>query len=119
MHVRPLHDRIIVRRLEEGEQQIGGIIIPDTAKEKPQQGTVIAAGRGKANDNGRRVPLDVKAGDQILFGKYAGQDITLDGEKYFIMKQDDVLAIIEGRTKKTLATTRGTAHMTKNKKKKK
>jgi len=119
MNVRPLHDRIIVRRLEEGEQQIGGIIIPDTAKEKPQQGTVIAAGRGKANDDGQRVPLDVKAGDQILFGKYAGQDITLDGEKYFIMKQDDVLAIIEGRTTKTLAITRGTAHMTKNKKKKK
>ncbi len=119
MNVRPLHDRIIVRRLEEGEQQIGGIIIPDTAKEKPQQGTVIAAGHGKANDDGQRVPLDVKAGDQILFGKYAGQDITLDGEKYFIMKEDDVLAIIEGRTKKTLATTRGTAHMTKKKKKKK
>jgi len=116
MNVRPLHDRIIVRRLEEGEQQIGGIIIPDTAKEKPQQGTVIAAGHGKANDDGQRVPLDVKAGDQILFGKYAGQDITLDGEKYFIMKEDDVLAIIEGRTKKTLAT-RGTAHMTNKKKK--
>jgi chaperonin GroES len=103
MNVRPLHDRIIVHRLEEGEQQIGGIIIPDTAKEKPQQGTVIAAGHGKANEDGQRVPLDVKAGDQILFGKYAGQDITLDGEKYFIMKEDDVLAIIEGRTKKTLA----------------
>ena len=116
MHVRPLHDRIIVRRLEEGEQQIGGIIIPDTAKEKPQQGTVIAAGHGKANDVGQRVPLDVKAGDQILFGKYAGQDITLDGEKYFIMKEDDVLAIIESRTK-TLATTRETAHITKRKKK--
>jgi chaperonin GroES len=82
MNVRPLHDRIIVRRLEEGEQQIGGIIISDTAKEKPQQGTVIAAGHGKANDDGQRVPLDVKAGDQILFGKYAGQDITLDGEKF-------------------------------------
>jgi len=117
MNVRPLHDRIIVHRLEEGEQQIGGIIIPDTAKEKPQQGTVIAAGRGKANDDGQRVPLDVKAGDQILFGKYAGQDIKLDGEEYFIMKEDDVLAIIEGRPKKTLAPTRGTATMTKKKKK--
>src|ERR1700730_766587 len=98
MNIRPLHDRIIVRRLEEGEQQVGGIIIPDTAKEKPQQGTVIAAGHGKANDDGQRVPLDVKAGDQIVFGN------TLDGEEYFIMKEDDVLAIIEGRTKKTLAT---------------
>jgi len=117
MNVRPLHDRIIVHRLEEGEQQIGGIIIPDTAKEKPQQGTVIAAGRGKANDDGQRVPLDVKAGDQILFGKYAGQDIKLDGEEYFIMKEDDVLAIIEGRPKKTLAPTRRTATMTKKKKK--
>ena len=119
MNVRPLHDRIIVHRLEEGEQQIGGIIIPDTAKEKPQQGTVIAAGRGKANDDGQRVPLDVKAGDQILFGKYAGQDIKLDGEEYFIMKEDDVLAIIEGRRKKTLAPTRGKAKITKKKKKKK
>jgi chaperonin GroES len=117
MNVRPLHDRIIVHRLEEGEQQIGGIIIPDTAKEKPQQGTVIAAGRGKANDDGQRVSLDVKAGDQILFGKYAGQDIKLDGEEYFIMKEDDVLAIIEGRPKKTLAPTGGTATMTKKKKK--
>ena len=114
MNVRPLHDRIIVHRLEEGEQQIGGIIIPDTAKEKPQQGTVIAAGRGKANDDGQRVPLDVKAGDQILFGKYAGQDIKLEGEEYFIMKEDDVLAIIEGQTKKKLAAIKG-----KTKKKKK
>jgi chaperonin GroES len=117
MQVRPLHDRIIVQRLEEGEQKIGGIIIPDTAKEKPQQGKVIAAGHGKANDDGQRVPLDVKAGDQILFGKYAGQDIKLDGEEYFIMKEDDVLAIIEGGTKKTLATTKETATMTKKKKK--
>jgi chaperonin GroES len=117
MQVRPLHDRIIVQRLEEGEQKIGGIIIPDTAKEKPQQGKVIAAGHGKANDKGQRVPLDVKAGDQILFGKYAGQDIKLDSEEYFIMKEDDVLAIIEGGTKKTLATTKETARMTKKKKK--
>ncbi len=117
MTVRPLHDRIIVHRLEEGEQQIGGIIIPDTAKEKPQQGTVIAAGHGKVKDDGKRISLDVKAGDQILFGKYAGQDITLDGEEYFIMKEDEVLAIIEGHTKKTRATTRGTAQMTKKKKK--
>jgi chaperonin GroES len=100
MNVRPLHDRIIVRRLEEGEQHVGGIIIPDTAKEKPQQGTVIAAGNGKMNDDGKRVPLDVRAGDRILFGKYAGQEITLDGEEYLIVKQDEVLAVIEGQTKK-------------------
>ncbi len=98
MNVRPLHDRIIVQRLEEGEQQIGGIIIPDTAKEKPQQGKVIAAGNGKVNDDGKRVPLDVKAGDLILFGKYAGQEIKLDGEEYLIMKEDEVLAVIEGHT---------------------
>src|SRR6266446_6323263 len=114
MNVRPLHDRIIVHRLTEGEQQIGGIIIPDSAKEKPQQGTVMAAGNGKTKDGGKRVPLDVKAGDQILFGKYSGQEIKLDGRDYFIMKEDDVLAIIEGRTK-TLATTRGTAKIAKKK----
>jgi chaperonin GroES len=96
MNVRPLHDRIIVHRLDEGEQQIGGIIIPDSAKEKPQQGTVIAAGKGKAGDKGKLVPLDVKAGDRILFGKYSGQEIKLDGNDYFIMKEDDVLAVIEG-----------------------
>ena len=99
MNVRPLHDRIIVQRLEEGEQHIGGIIIPDTAKEKPQQGKVIAAGNGKANDDGKRVPLDVKAGDRILFGKYSGQEIRLDGEEYLIMKEDEVLAVIEGKTR--------------------
>ena len=98
MNVRPLHDRIIVRRLEEGEQQIGGIIIPDTAKEKPQQGTVIAAGNGKVKDDGKRIPLDVKAGDRILFGKYSGQEIKLDGEEYLIVKEDEVLAVIEDRT---------------------
>jgi len=107
MTVRPLHDRIIVQRIEEGEQKIGGIIIPDSAKEKPQQGTVIAVGNGKANDNGKRIPLDVKAGDRILFGKYSGQEIKLDGKEYFIMKEDDVLAVIEDnakrKTKKTTA----------------
>ena len=96
MHVRPLHDRILVQRLEEGEQQIGGIIIPDSAKEKPQRGTVIAAGNGKVRDDGDRVKLDVKAGDTILFGKYAGQEIKLDGVEYLIMKEDDVLAAIDG-----------------------
>jgi chaperonin GroES len=100
MNVRPLHDRIIVHRLEEGEQQIGGIIIPDTAKEKPQQGTVIAVGSGKTNDNGKRIPLDVSAGDRILFGKYSGQEIKLDGEEYLIVKEDEVLAVIKGQTKR-------------------
>ena len=105
MTVRPLHDRIIVQRIDEGEQNVGGIIIPDSAKEKPQQGTVIAVGNGKTNDNGKRIPLDVKAGDRILFGKYAGQEIKLDGEEYFIMKEDDVLAVIEDKAKKKTKTT--------------
>ena len=96
MNVRPLHDRIIVRRLEEGEQKIGGIIIPDTAKEKPQQGEVIAAGNGKSKDDGKRIALDVKPGDTILFGKYSGQEIKLDGEDFLIMREDEVLAVIEG-----------------------
>jgi chaperonin GroES len=96
MNVRPLHDRIIVQRIEEGEQKIGGIIIPDSAKEKPQQGRVIAAGNGKAKDDGKRVPLDVKAGDTILFGKYSGQEIKIDGEEYLIMREDEVLGVIEG-----------------------
>ncbi len=96
MNVRPLHDRIIVQRLEEGEQHIGGIIIPDTAKEKPQQGTVIAAGNGRVLENGKRVPLDVKAGDLILFGKYSGQEIKLEGKEYLIIKEDEVLAVSTG-----------------------
>ena len=96
MTVTPLHDRLIIQRLDEGEQKIGGIIIPDTAKEKPQQGKVIAAGNGKSNDDGTRTPLDVKAGDRILFGKYAGQEIKLDGEDYLIMKEDEVLGVISG-----------------------
>ena len=96
MQVRPLHDRILVQRLEEGEQQVGGIIIPDSAKEKPQRGTVVAAGAGKVNDEGKRVAMDVKTGDTVLFGKYAGQDIKFDGVDYLIMKEDDVLAIDAG-----------------------
>ena len=96
MNIRPLHDRIIVRRLEEGEQQVGGIIIPDSAKEKPQRGTVLSAGAGRTGDNGKRTVLDVKAGDQILFGKYSGQEIKLEGVEYLIMKEDDVLAVING-----------------------
>jgi chaperonin GroES len=95
MNVRPLHDRIIVQRIEEGEQKIGGIIIPDTAKEKPQQGKVIAAGAGKVKDDGKRDALDVKAGDLILFGKYSGQEIKLDGEEFLIMREDEVLAVID------------------------
>ena len=95
MHVRPLHDRILVQRLEEGEQQVGGIIVPDSAKEKPQRGTVVAAGLGKVKDDGERVALDVKAGDAILFGKYAGQEVKVDGVDYLIMKEDEVLAAID------------------------
>jgi chaperonin GroES len=94
MQVRPLHDRILVQRLEEGEQHIGGIIVPDSAKEKPQRGTVIAAGNGKLTTEGNRVALDVKQGDTILFGKYSGQEIKLDGVDYLIMKEDEVLAAI-------------------------
>ncbi len=96
MQVRPLHDRILVQRLDEGEQQVGGIIIPDSAKEKPQRGTVIAAGKGRITDEGERVALDVKKGDVILFGKYSGQEIKLDGIDYLIMKEDDVLAVQTG-----------------------
>jgi chaperonin GroES len=97
MDVRPLHDRIIVRRHEDGDSQRGGIIIPDTAKEKPQRGTVIAAGNGTVRDGGTRVPLDVKTGDVILFGKYTSQEIKLDGEEYLIMREDEVLAVVETR----------------------
>ena len=93
--VRPLHDRIIVERIEESEQQVGGIIIPDTAKEKPQQGKVIAAGKGKIKDDGTVTPLDVKTGDTVLFGKYSGQEIKLDGDEYLIMREDEILGVIE------------------------
>jgi len=95
MNIRPLHDRIIIERLDEGEQQVGGIIIPDTAKEKPQKGKVIAAGAGKVNDDGTRQTPDVKAGDLILFGKYSGQEIKLDGHDYLIVREDEVLGVIE------------------------
>jgi chaperonin GroES len=93
--MKPLHDRIIVRRIEEGEQKIGGIIIPDSAKEKPQQGKVIAVGAGKIKDDGKRIPLDVKEGDTILFGKYSGQEIKINGEEHLIMREDEVLAIVD------------------------
>ena len=95
MTVRPLHDRIIVQRLDEGEQSVGGIIIPDSAKEKPQRGKVIAAGDGKSNAEGKRVPLDVKAGDRILFGKYSGSEIKVEGEECLILREDEVLGVIE------------------------
>ncbi len=95
MNARPLHDRILVQRIEEGEQKVGGIIIPDSAKEKPQQGKVVAVGNGKVKDDGGRIALDVKAGDLILFGKYSGQEIKLDGEEYLIRREDEVLAVID------------------------
>ena len=107
MTVRPLHDRIIVQRIDEGEQTVGGIIIPDSAKEKPQRGNVIAVGTGKSNADGQRIPLDVKAGDSILFGKYSGQEIKLDGDEYLIMREDDVLAVVEeGDVKKKTPKTK-------------
>jgi len=96
MDIRPLHDRIIVRRLDEGEQKIGGIIVPDSAREKPQRGTIVSAGDGKINDAGQRVPLDVKKGDLILFGKYSGQEVKLEGEEHLIVREEDVLAVIDG-----------------------
>ena len=92
VNITPLHDRVLVRRLEEKEQVKGGIIIPDTAKEKPQEGEVIAVGAGKLNEKGDRIPLDVKAGDRILFGKYSGNDIKIDDEEYMILKEDEILA---------------------------
>ena len=94
MNLRPLHDRVVVQRMDEAAPPPGAIILPDSAKEKPQQGTVIAAGSGKSNADGRRVPLDVKAGDTILFGKYAGQEIKLDGVEYLILKEEEVLGAI-------------------------
>ena len=93
--VRPLHDRLLVKRIEETETVKGGIIIPDSAKEKPQEGEVIAVGNGKILDNGSKVELDVKAKDKILFGKYSGTDIKIDGEEYMILREDEVLAVIE------------------------
>ena len=95
MKLRPLHDRILVRRIEEEEKTKGGLIIPDTAKEKPQEGKVMAVGKGKVNDDGKRRPLDVHKGDRILFSKYAGSDIELEGEEHLIIREDDVLAVLE------------------------
>ena len=95
MKVRPLRDRILVKRLEEQEQKVGGIIIPDTAKEKPQQGKVIAAGNGRVTDEGKTLPLDVKAGDRVLFGKYAGTEIKIEDQEHVILREDEILGIIE------------------------
>ncbi len=95
MKIRPLQDRVIVKRLEEEEKTKGGIIIPDTAKEKPQEGKVIAVGKGKITEDGKVIPLDVKVGDRILFGKYSGTEVKIEGEEHLIMRQDDILAIVE------------------------
>jgi len=93
--IRPLHDRILVKRLEEEEVSKGGIIIPDSAKEKPAEGKVMAAGKGKKTEDGKTIPLDVKVGDKVLFGKYSGSEIKLDGEELLIMREDDILAVVE------------------------
>lgn len=95
MKIRPLQDRVIVKRVEEEEKTKGGIIIPDTAKEKPQEGQIIAVGPGKVTDEGKKIPMEVKAGDRVLFGKYSGSEIKMDGEEYLIMREDDILGIIE------------------------
>ena len=99
MKVTPLHDRLIVQRLDEGEQRVGGIIVPDSAKEKPQRGTVFAVGQGKVKEDGSRQQPDVKDGDTILFGKYSGQEIKIDGEEYLIMREDEILAVLETKSK--------------------
>jgi chaperonin GroES len=93
--LRPLHDRLLVKRIEEEEVRRGGIIIPDTAKEKPQEGKVIAVGSGKLNDEGKKIPLEVKAGDRILFGKYSGSEVKIDDEEYLILREEDVLGILD------------------------
>ena len=97
MNFRPLHDRILIKRIEEKEAVKGGIIIPDSAKEKPQEGEVVAVGNGKKNEDGKVVPLDVKAGDRILFGKYSGSEIKMDDEEYLILKEEEVLGVVEGK----------------------
>ena len=95
MKIKPLHDRVIVKRVEEEEKTKGGIIIPDTAKEKPVEGEIIAVGEGKVSDDGKKIALEVKAGDRVLFGKYAGTEIQIDGEEHLIMREDDIIAIVE------------------------
>jgi chaperonin GroES len=104
MNIRPLYDRIVVKRIEDDtEKTAGGLFIPDSAKEKPQQGEVVAVGQGKRNDDGKLIPLDVKAGDRILFGKYSGSDIKIDNNEYLIMREDEVLGVLEGGSKKAKA----------------
>ena len=103
MKMRPLRDRLLVERVEEQEQRIGGIIVPDTAKEKPQQGRVVAVGKGRVNDKGEVFPLDVKEGDTILFGKYAGSEIKIEGKEYLILREDEVLGVLEGVPERELA----------------
>jgi len=103
MNVRPLRDRILVTRLEEAEQRVGGIIIPDSAKEKPQQGKVVAVGRGRVNDKGDVFPLDVRVGDTVLFGKYTGTDIKIDNVEYLILREEEVLGVVEGVAEPALA----------------
>jgi chaperonin GroES len=100
MNIRPLYDRIVVRRIEEQETKVGGLFIPDSAKEKPQEGEVVAVGKGKRMDDGKVVVLDVQAGDRILFGKYSGSEIRIDGEELLIMREDEVLGVLEGGAKK-------------------
>ncbi|HIQ39893.1 MAG TPA: co-chaperone GroES [Sulfurivirga caldicuralii] len=95
MAIKPLHDRVIIRRMEEEEVTAGGIVLPDTAKEKPLKGEVVAVGPGKVADNGQTIPMNVKVGDTVLFGKFAGQDITVDGEELLVMREDDIVAIVE------------------------
>ncbi len=95
MKLRPLYDRVVVRRIEQEEQRQGGIIIPDSAKEKPQEGEVMAVGRGKRLEDGTLVPLDVKVGDRVLFGKYSGNEVKIDGQEYLIMREDEILGILE------------------------
>src|SRR4029453_8953403 len=96
-NIRPLHDRILVKREEEGEEKIGGVIIPDTAKEKPQGAKVAPVGAGEIDESGKRIPLDVKSGDRILFGKYSGNEVKIDGEDYLILREEEVLAVLEKR----------------------
>ena len=104
MKIRPLYDRIVVKRIEESaDKTASGLFIPDSAKEKPQEGEVIAVGQGKRSDDGKLMPLDVKAGDRILFGKYSGSDIKIDGDEYMIMREDEVLGVLEGGNKKAKA----------------
>ena len=104
MNIRPLYDRIVVKRIEDDtEKTAGGLFIPDSAKEKPQKGEVVAVGQGKRNEDGKLIPLDVKAGDRILFGKYSGSDIKIDNNEYLIMREDEVLGVLEGGSKKAKA----------------